>query len=374
MEFIEGSELKKLLRRQVSLSIVDALQICVQILEALEYAHQRGVIHRDIKPANIMLLADNRVKVADFGVAHLDTSELTATGYILGTPAYMAPETLRGEEVGVGVDIYAVGMLLLELLSGVSVRLNAGEKAIDSVEPLLTNSLHPHPIRDNLIRVLHAALAPSQNKRFNSANRFRLELLEVGQATGTIISETVYQATRINRKPDGDSQPSSGGGQSVLTQSLSNEVVSLVERCLTTYIGPLARHLVKKKLQSCLSIDEFTEELASHIPNKSERNEFLANIRKTRLSLVFEPDKSEGVATECRSEDSIEKRLNAEQLDAIAKAMGYYMGPLAKCIVKKHAGRCGSVEELLQSLAGELSSDEERDHFVRSVSKLQREK
>ncbi len=118
MEYVQGEELRFFLDRGEQLGDAERLYIVKEVLEALEFAHARGVVHRDIKPANIILMDDGGVKVADFGVAHIDRSDLTQAGSIMGTPTYMAPEGLRGEPVGPAGDLYSVGMVLFELVTG----------------------------------------------------------------------------------------------------------------------------------------------------------------------------------------------------------------------------------------------------------------
>ena len=94
------------------------MRILSQILAALGYSHKLGVVHRDIKPANVFLLADGTVKVADFGIAHIESSELTQVGTVLGTPAYMSPEQILGLPVDGRSDLFSVGVILYQFLTG----------------------------------------------------------------------------------------------------------------------------------------------------------------------------------------------------------------------------------------------------------------
>ena len=95
-----------------------AVALIGQVLDALACAHGLGIVHRDVKPANILLLADGRVKMTDFGISRLDTSALTQTGSVIGTPSYMSPEQCRGEPVDARSDLFSAGVVLYELLSG----------------------------------------------------------------------------------------------------------------------------------------------------------------------------------------------------------------------------------------------------------------
>jgi len=118
MEFVQGRELKECFESNERFRIADIVRIMTQILNALDYSHRQGVVHRDVKPANIFLLADGSVKVADFGIAHIETSNLTQVGTVLGTPSYMSPEQIRCESPAPTADIYSFGCTCYELACG----------------------------------------------------------------------------------------------------------------------------------------------------------------------------------------------------------------------------------------------------------------
>jgi len=118
MELLDGQDLSDYCYTKQLLEPVRVVQICKQIAQALDYAHQQGVVHRDIKPANILLLDDGQIKVADFGVARVVSSSQTETGMILGTPSYMSPEQVAGKKVDGRSDLFSLGVVMYELLSG----------------------------------------------------------------------------------------------------------------------------------------------------------------------------------------------------------------------------------------------------------------
>src|SRR5579871_3908470 len=119
MEYVDGETLESLLQRQGALPVRRALELFIQVLQGLEHAHARQVIHRDIKPGNILLTCGGGVKITDFGIARvLGASRLTQAGGMIGTPEYMSPEQIQGQEQDARSDIYAAGILLYEMVTG----------------------------------------------------------------------------------------------------------------------------------------------------------------------------------------------------------------------------------------------------------------
>jgi serine/threonine-protein kinase len=117
MEFVAGGSLKEVLDKREALDPGWVCTIMGQVLAALSFSHARGVVHRDVKPANVMLSGDGAVKLADFGIARIESSSMTSVGVIMGTPAYMAPEQFLGEPADSRSDIYAAGAMLFHLLT-----------------------------------------------------------------------------------------------------------------------------------------------------------------------------------------------------------------------------------------------------------------
>jgi serine/threonine-protein kinase len=119
MEYIQGVELRTLLSEGQAMGVPQALSIAAQVAEGLAYAHQHGVVHRDIKPANIMVVADGPVKITDFGIARMRASaDLTQTGVMLGSPKYMSPEQVIGKRADHRSDLFSLGVILYEMLTG----------------------------------------------------------------------------------------------------------------------------------------------------------------------------------------------------------------------------------------------------------------
>ena len=120
MEYVEGKELRSYFRMGNRFDLIDVFELMKQLLAALDYSHRQGVVHRDIKPANLMILDAKKLKVMDFGIARITSSSLTQVGTVVGTPTHMSPEQLMGLPADGRADIWSAGVILYELLTGVS--------------------------------------------------------------------------------------------------------------------------------------------------------------------------------------------------------------------------------------------------------------
>lgn len=169
MEYVEGEDLKRLISKDSIGNFDRKLNIIGQVCRGLHYAHQAGVIHRDIKPANILVTRDQQAKILDFGLARLSDSDMTRTGTLMGTPFYMSPEQARGTPLDGRSDLFSVGVILYELVTGK--RPFGAESSHATLYRIVTE---PHtPIQevypqcdDDLVNLVDRALAKDPNDRF----------------------------------------------------------------------------------------------------------------------------------------------------------------------------------------------------------------
>jgi serine/threonine-protein kinase len=204
MEFLEGDELRKLLQARAAIPLSRALDIGAQVAEGLQYAHERQIIHRDIKPANIMVLQDGLVKITDFGIARMRNNEVkTMTGMILGSPKYMSPEQVSGKRADTRSDIFSLGVVIYEMLTGTS------PFVADNIHGVMYQTMNfnppaPKTLNPDLPEVLNfiiaKALAKNLDDRYQKANDLAHDLRE---AMATLIG--------VSATPEVDSGPLEGG-------------------------------------------------------------------------------------------------------------------------------------------------------------------
>ena len=179
MEYVDGPSVKSLLDRQERFALEHTMRIMTDLLNGLQFSHDRGVVHRDIKPANVMLTSEGQGKIADFGIARIESSSMTQAGTVLGTPAYMSPEQFMGQVVDARTDIYSSGVLLYQLLTGER-PFEGGmsaimHKALNTEPPAPSQiSVTCSPLFDPIVR---KAMAKRPEDRFQSAAEF-LEALK----------------------------------------------------------------------------------------------------------------------------------------------------------------------------------------------------
>jgi serine/threonine-protein kinase len=190
MEYLEGRSLKTIVQQEAPLDPDRAIDLTIQVLRAARFAHRRGIIHRDLKPHNVIVDADGRAKVTDFGIARAGASDMTQTGSIMGTAQYLSPEQAQGHAVSAASDIYSIGIILYELLTG---RVPfEGESAVTVAlkqvnERAVPPSAYNPAVTPELEEAVMRALEKDPARRYPDADAFIAALQAARDGTATVV-------------------------------------------------------------------------------------------------------------------------------------------------------------------------------------------
>jgi len=354
MEYIEGEELSQFLRSEDKLSTEEAIFITTSVLRALSASHQFNIVHRDIKPANIILLNDGEVKVADFGVALLDQSDLTLAGNMVGTPNYMSPEGLRGETVTEHADIYSTGMVFLEMLTGA--RLSPQQLYTLPINEFIDSVFLEHPeISRPLQLVISKALAPNKVNRYQSAQEFMqgIESLATLEAQA---SATVSAKAGIQEK-----------SQHLL--ELPAHTLADLKQDLAAHIGPMANFVIKKASTHTRSAREFMLQLSEHISDLEQREAFIIQASKTLAIDDTLPHSTPSVVTPISEEvcGNLAITFSANRRKTLTLALTFYLGPIAKHQINRSMKKAIDYQHLCELLADKIPDSKDKADFLVKV-------
>jgi serine/threonine protein kinase len=296
MEFVEGTPLNTLMLPNTPTARPRVTAWMSDLLHALEYAHSRGVVHRDIKPANLLITATAQVKVSDFGIARIESSTLTQTGSMIGTPSYMSPEQFRGETIDGRSDVFSAGILLYQLLTGV-------RPFVGSASIVMQQILNEHPAPPSQVmpalgnaydRIIERALAKAPADRYASARAFLDALSAAGHDGADPDATTLGDSDRtvlaaglrvINTAPPSGTGSGTGTGSNTMTP-WKLEAFPELESILSRQIGPMAKFLLNRVAAKAEGIDELSELLLPHIPSEVGQVQFQQGVALLKKKLA----------------------------------------------------------------------------------------
>ncbi|MGE5270382.1 MAG: serine/threonine-protein kinase [Thiohalocapsa sp.] len=357
MEYIEGESLDVTLKRSGRFSVSTAVAIIVQALGALEFAHSHYVIHRDVKPSNILLAKNGIAKITDFGIAHIEASELTGPGDVIGTPSYMAPEQLAGKPVELRADLFSAAAVLFD-----GVKPFQGGSLAESLlhmeqrGPSDLSRLNPE-VPSALKGVIETALSYDPGRRYASAAEFSHAIAAAAkQAVAATpvpnLDETLLAAAQPLR-------------EAIATEAGTIDLLAEAERDLTSFIGPLARIAVRRSAKNTGDVTALYEMLAKYIDDERDRLSFIDKGRqRVRTGL------SSGVSAPDRSGGSRASRLGAtmpiapEALSRIETDLTRYIGPIAPIVLRQLLSRSTSLFDFYRDLAAHIPDEGDRTNFL----------
>ena len=433
MEYVEGVSLSQLMQNTPRMPEADVLSLMVQLLDALHYAHQRGVWHRDVKPNNIVVTPTGQLKVTDFGIARIESSEATQLTVLLGSPGYIAPERYTGESPDWRVDIFSCGVLLYHLLTG-------RPPFTGSEAEVMYQVLHEHPTPPSQTAaaaprcfdgIVARALAKKPDDRYRTAFDFREALQNAGAlpVPPTLSIEVMTSVRqRIERTatlklprsmpgvpPEAASAPSAGPSSNApsaapavapaslplasspslppATDSAAAGPVSVpasptgwdttllakVEAQLARHVGPIAAVLVRRTARQCAGLPELLARLADEALAGDERAAFVA--ATAPLAAAGAPPPLPAAAL--RGGGGPTTRPPTAQLPVLAVAplrpetveqaervLAGYIGPIARVVTKKAAAAAAGRDEFYAVLA-ELAADSvDRATLLKALSRI----
>ena len=408
MEYVEGSSLRQYFERNVRFEERDVVSIMVQLLGALQYAHDERVWHRDIKPANIIIMNNGRIKVADFGIARLDSSTLTQVGALMGTPGFIAPEQYLGAEVDHRIDIFAAGVVFYELLTGKLPFSGCKESVMYQVcheAAQLPSVAAGERALARFDDIALQALAKLPEERYGSADRFRADLLEAYDqpVSATVSEETLIRdaggmdesgedssprgtprksthgappAPSPTARPVDDSQtviPELENARQAAEPGPSSEEIARATRLLVDRLGPLGRILVREQVRPGVSRAAFLARVADRLSG-SEKEDFQKHFERTDVSASRTAGIANVVPLAMPARGNIRPSSAALPSDAeiarAARLLVDYLGPLARILVHEVAARPGITRAgFLADLADRLTA-RERERFLVDFERL----
>jgi len=370
MEFVDGRPLSELVGQEPC-PLPQMLAWMRDLLAALAYSHAHGVVHRDIKPANLLVTRDGRIKVGDFGIARIDSSTLTQTGAMLGTPSYMSPEQFRGEAIDSRSDLYSAGVVLYQLLTGQ--RPFSGSTAA-VMQQVLTQAPAP-PSRLNarlpgaLDEVVLRALSKAPEARFGGAAEF-LQALEAAAAVPGDDSDATVLLPPPAMAVAASVEPSRSGLTADLT-AWKLAALPQLEALLTAQIGPVARLLLRRIAAAAPDFAALRAQLLEQIPSPTARAEFDASLAVLEEALAPPPETPTGAHEAPPQKDA--PAPDAAYGAALAQLLAVEIGPIAAIVVRRALPRAADREALLALVAEQIEAPAGRARFLDQARQLRAE-
>lgn len=414
MEFVEGRSLASYLSAKVRFTDTDIPGIMSQLLDALGHAHDKGVWHRDVKPANIIMTTAGRLKVADFGIARIESTSLTQTHYMVGTPSHMAPEQFLGKAMDRRVDIYGAGVVLYQLLTGRAPFVGTTEALMYKV---VNEMPQPPSTLDGAERpgwfdaIIARALAKRPEDRYATAEEFKQALADgIGQGIDeTSWEKTLLMAPMRTSPPQpvamptqapvslssaslpGSTAGTAGTATAPSPSHWDKAQLTQAEQTLARHVGPLASVLVRRAARECQDLNELYNKLAEQVTDPRARDAFLGqaslvtggHVRTSGGTSGAAPGTkgvggTKGTAASPGSMGSMGSAggtmIGGPLTDAVVdKAQGLlaqHVGPIAKVLVKRAATGTDSRAVFFNRLAESVTDPAARAKLLAELGRL----
>jgi serine/threonine-protein kinase len=366
MEYVDGAGLREYLNRGAQFTLGQISAIVAQLLDALAFAHAQGVVHRDVKPANLILTPAGTLKVADFGIARIDATTLTLTGMVMGTPSYMSPEQCRGLPTDARADLFSVGVVLYELLTG----MRPFDGSMEAIAYRICHERH-RPASEcakvavpaGIDALIDRALAKDPADRFADARAFTTALRQMLAGDGG----------------------AAGGGESTLVNladvplpeavrsAFDDATLATIERQIVRHVGPMARILVRQAATRAHDLRELRAMLGTHIDDARERERFTSFTHAAQASgghAAAVPTRTSGDAGTAHpsgsSAQSRSRPLEPAFVEQTTSRLAVYIGPIARVVVRNAAREARDCAEFVELVAQHIGT-QDRGAFLRDM-------
>jgi eukaryotic-like serine/threonine-protein kinase len=367
-EYVAGVALDRWLAEHGRADLATVLAWMGQLLNALEFAHAHGVVHRDVKAANLLVEKGRQLKLADFGIAQLDASDLTQAGLVLGTPSCMAPEQILQQTVDGRADVFAAGVLLYVLLTGTRPFPGPAERAMQQI---LDDTPAPPSQVDASVpaafdAVVARALAKRPDERYRSASAF---LAALRAAAGAMVPSTGEVGPDAISLVVGDEAtlvlPRRGGAQDPRTPNVTasgwtTAALDRIEAKLRMHVGPIAPLLVRKAAKRSTTIDELMAQLALDVADPSARAGFLAagDLRTSGGEVL-----TRGAPTQSAS-GAPSAALDDASIARVQDRLAAMIGPMASIAMRRALPEATTLSGLVQCAARFVPDARDRHRFL----------
>jgi eukaryotic-like serine/threonine-protein kinase len=364
MEYINAGTLENVIQAGALIPIRQVGEIMAQILLALDHAQSKGVIHRDVKPSNILCPSSASIKIADFGVARLDSLELTNPNGLgaVGTPNYMAPERFLGRPADARADIFSVGVILYQLLTG------AKPFVATELPELMQKLLTEHPPSIVTLRpelwpeidaVTQKALARNPEDRFQTAESF-VDALNRAIEARPHENLLPLDLTKLARTNAADAVASPKPEELSVTEALSAtmatrlpvDAIDALSRTLARWLGPVSWLIVKQALQETTDVDALLAMLSRQIKTDAEIELF----RQAAGKLIREHL--------CMDSAGAREKISDSEIKAAIDALMSEIGPVARHMVNREALTAVGRDDFYRRLADRIPNERAKTRFL----------
>lgn len=364
MEFVDGVTLVEALPASGRFAMEDAVFLMLQVLRALQAAHAMGIVHRDVKPANILLTGGTLVKVTDFGISHLDTSNITSVESVIGTPSYMSPEQCRGAAADARSDLFSAGIVLYEMLAGT--KPFAGRNSAEVFAKLLHEP--PSDLRlivpdvpEGVQAVILRCLNKDPRERFASAGETALALQEAAVAHGAGYADRTIIMPSRPVKADAPFATSTGVGR------FDSEFLDTLTLKLTEILGPIATYLVRSAVQRSGSVEVLCASLAANIEQPDKRQRFQAEVQRKIARGTGGTDLHASASVVTPTATPTVRNFSEIELERLRKTLTQHVGPVARVLIKRAAPHAASMPALWHALSAHIDNAHARAAFLRDA-------